>query len=122
MGVWFDLYVKDNFTLSSSFQGAEISVFTFSIASLAGIATDYFFSEERTLGLKEKAALLMWVLSFIAVFLSLISIIDPYLGLFLTMAIWLMVKVESDLFTKANSENIKKLAGAGDSDFEGDGL
>jgi hypothetical protein len=122
MGVSFEIFIKDKYLTGVDISSLDVSIFTFSVATLSALATDYFFDDSMGKSLEVKAALLFWVVSLFLVFLSLLGATGQFFGLVSSILVWLSIKVESEYFTKPKPENVKKLAETEGTNFGGDGL
>ena len=146
MGIWipFSPFIGHQESVVNSLD--NMSVFTFCIATLGNMATEYFFenkSEEASgLGieiqnddeyksiLSRHAAFFSWSSALLLSFLCLVD--DYYLlyGLGSTLALWLLVNINRPKFRAINSAAMNNLSPelkndgsrVGDDDFGGSGL
>lgn len=121
MGIWISYMPTD--PQSSGLKNINIdslAVFTFSIATLGGIATDYFFEEKHseykdTESAKEKKQIGLHAMFFLwasAVFVSFCALGDQsyiYLSLGMTISFWLFVYVNKPMFNRINKEALDNL-------------
>ena len=103
MGIWITFFTEDIKVENTSLldQIDNLSVFTFCIATLGGIATDFFF-EERYIVKDDKAAIhsmyFLWVVSVLVSFYSLNNDSGITFALILTLTFSLIVNKNKPMF------------------------
>lgn len=144
MGIWIGFFPGNDLLLAVD-QSSEIlsgkidnlSVFTFCIATLGSIATDYFF-EEKDIENKQSAdydALIskhgmffLWTLSVVMSFAALKSDDSIFWALGLTIIFWLFINIRKPKFQKINEYALQNLEPklteekVSASEIKGDGL
>lgn len=136
LGIWIDFY-PNGFTEGKSFTESmnKLSVFTFCVATLGGLGTDYVFEEkylddqlnnEQQL-LSRHLAFLMWFLCLVLSFFALRSDWAVIPALSATLILWMCVNINTKKFQRINEDAKRNLVpdysnNLSPDEFEGDGL
>lgn len=118
MGIWIPLLPYENSEAPKLIlQTQSLSVFTFCVASLGNMATEYIFNEKGKENgeitdasmLSKHAVFFIWTIS---IFLSFLCLINPTYAidaLSLTLILWLFVNIHRSKFRHANKSAIDNL-------------
>lgn len=125
MGIWIGFFPSSGITLPAVGGGdswAEridnLSVFTFCIATLGSVATDYFFEEKNSQNIQSEdldkmlskhGMFFLWALAALMSFAALKNNDAIYWSLGLTIVFWLLINIKKPKFQKINEQALHNL-------------
>lgn len=144
LGIWISYFpttggsaspINPTLPLDQVMAGLEnLSVFTFSIATLGNMATEYFFvNDERKFAeqsgeglLQQHIAIIMWAAALLCTFWALSDDEGILYCLCITLSLWMAVNVKRERFNKIDEDAFNLLkpepANQKDDDIQGGGL
>lgn len=124
MGIWIGFFPSSAIALPTAVEDSwgeridNLSVFTFCIATLGSVATDYFFEEKNSQHIQSEdldkmlskhGMFFLWALAALMSFAALKNNDAIYWSLGLTIVFWLLINIKKPKFQKINEHALKNL-------------